>query len=335
MESERKKLYDSHRRPINSLRLSVNRECNLGCFYCHNEGIPYEKTLMEPEEIERIVQVASNLGIGKVKITGGEPLLRDDIVDIVRKISPHVFEVSLTTNAIRLAHLAGPLKDAGLNRVNISLHTIRPSTYKKICRYDKLPEALRGLDAAKSAQLDPIKINMVLLRGLNEHEIPEMLEFAARRDAILQLIEFETDRERLNGNLFVEHHLDMTETRRWLLKTGKIIGTNPLHSREKLLIERLPGGIALTKPVIVELVMPMHNTKFCANCTRIRLTPGGFIKGCLFERENVVNILDEVRRGADDCELEKHFLKVIERRKPYWGVDEDTCIRHNIGGEIK
>ena len=147
---------------------------------------------MTLDEIEALVKVSVALGISKVKLTGGELLLRPDIIEVVRSISPHVWELSLTTNAIKLAPIAKQLKAAGLDRINISLHTIRSETYKKITGTNKLDDALAGLDAAISAGLEPIKINMVLLKGINDTELPEMLAFASEKSAILQVIEFET-----------------------------------------------------------------------------------------------------------------------------------------------
>lgn len=311
------------RRLVNSLRISVNRECDLACFFCHGEGMPKEARLMTPEEIENITRIASGLGMAKVKLTGGEPLLRPDIVNIVSKISPWANEVSMTTNAISLPDLAEPLSEAGLKRVNISLHTVRPETYRSICGQDSLDKALLGLEAAKAAGLVPIKINMVLLRGLNDLELPEMLEFASQHGVILQLIELETVKERISKRIYKDHHKDMKEVKDWLLGTGTPIGNNPLHRREKIRMNRLPDGKRLSPPVEVELVMPMHNTVFCSNCTRIRLTAGGYLKGCLFDRDLVVDILGPLRDGADTKLLEDLFIKIIENRRPYWtGVDE-------------
>ena len=333
-----KPVYDGSGRPITSLRLSVNRECNLNCFYCHKEGMLIEKRSMTAEEIEHLISVVASLGIQKVKMTGGELLLRSDIVEIVRRISPLVNEVSLTTNAIKLAHLAKPLKVAGLNRVNISLHTIRPETYEKICGVDQLHRAIAGLEAAIEARLNPIKINMVLLKGINEDELSEMLRFASEKKAILQVIEFETDKECLHHKPFVNHHLDLTKVRTLLSTTGRIIGRNLLHNREKFLLDNLPtslGSENLPNPVEVELVMPMHNSVFCRHCTRIRLTAGGYVKGCLFNKTNVLDILGPLRAGASDEEVVDILLTVIKNRKPYWTeTDHKSCIQDEIRGEV-
>jgi cyclic pyranopterin phosphate synthase len=272
-------IIDGFNRPITSLRLSINRECNLDCFYCHSEGMLLEKRDMTIDEIYRLVSIASKLGIKRLKLTGGEPLLRSDVVDIIQKISPLMKDVSLTTNAVKLAGMAKQLKSAGLDRINVSLHTINHETYKRICGSDNLDDALKGLDTAIDAKLQPIKINMVILKGINDQEISEMLKFASEKGVILQLIELETEREYVDQKIYVDHFQDLKQIRTWLQNDGKTNGANPLHRREKFIIEELPGKIKLGSPVEVELVMPMHNSDFCSNCTRIRLTAGGFVKG--------------------------------------------------------
>lgn len=280
--------------------------------------MPKETRLMSPEEIQQITQIASGLGMDRIKITGGEPSLRPDIVKVIRKISPLVQDLSMTTNALSLPILAQPLKDAGLKRVNISLHSVNPKTYKRICGQDHLDKALLGVDAAKAAGFNPVKVNMVLLKGFNDNELPEMLEFASKNGVILQLIELETGKERVAKRIYVEHHKDMKAVRDWLLKEARPIGYNPLHRREKLLLDKIPDGKPLDHPVEVELVMPMYNTVFCSNCTRIRLTAGGRLKGCLFDRDLIVDVLGPLREGADVQQIEDLFMKVIRDRKPYW-----------------
>ena len=161
-------LIDGHGRRINSIRISINRECNLACFYCHNEGMTSGRRTMTLQEIVDLARLAAGLGIRRVKLTGGEPLERGDVVDVVGSISPLFDNVSMTTNAIGLASLANDLRAAGLDRVNISLHSVDAETYHKICGKDRLHEVLAGVDAALDAGLRPVKLNMVLLRGLNE-----------------------------------------------------------------------------------------------------------------------------------------------------------------------
>jgi len=315
-------LVDGHKRPINSIRISVNRECNLACFYCHNEGNFDGKRTMTPGEIEDLARVASGMGIRKLKLTGGEPLARDDIVEIVQRMSPLFEEVSMTTNGVRLAPLVPALQAAGLARVNISLNSLGRDRYARICGSDHLADAIAGIDASIEAGLTPVKLNMVLLKGINDDEVPDLLGFAAERGAILQIIELEIERERTSSQIYSDHHADLGLIRERLLATGRRNGANPLHNRERYVLEEGLDGEALPAPVEVELVMPMHNTGFCANCTRIRLTAGGYVKGCLFDRECVEDLLEPLREGEEPEELKRRIMKVVSERKPYWGETE-------------
>jgi cyclic pyranopterin phosphate synthase len=315
-------LIDNFQRPINSVRISINRECNLGCFYCHNEGMPSGKRSVEAEEFERFAAVASSLGIRKVKITGGEPLMRPDVVEIVGLISPYFDEVSMTTNAVRLAPIAESLNEAGLGRVNISLNSLRPDRYTRIAGSDRLHDAIEGIDSAIDAGLTPLKLNMVFLKGINDDEVPQMMAFAASKGAILQLIELEIEKERLSTDIYSFYHKDLTDTLEWVRSIGRGNGNNCLHNRERYIVERIPGGPTLERPVVMEFVMPMHNMSFCANCTRIRFTAGGYVKGCLFDKSVVGDFVTDVRSGAEDQHLKDLILGIIDDRKPYWTEDD-------------
>lgn len=329
--SSRSALVDGHGRPINSIRISVNRECNLACFYCHNEGDFHGKRTMTPGEIEDLARLASDMGVRKLKLTGGEPLVRDDIVEIVLRVAPLFEEVSMTTNGVRLAPLVPALQEAGLARVNISLNSLGRDRYVRICGSDHLDDVIAGIDASIEAGLTPVKLNMVLLKGINEDEVPDLLRFAAGRGAVLQIIELEIERERISSTSYSEHHADLGRIREWLLATGRRNGANPLHNRERYVLEGELDGEALPAPVEVELVMPMHNTGFCANCTRIRLTAGGYVKGCLFDRECVEDLLEPLREGEGPEELKRRIMKVVSERKPYWN-EADKISEPDNGG---
>jgi len=314
-------LVDGHGRPINSIRISVNRECNLDCFYCHNEGMAPDRRTMTLDEVEELARMAADLGVRKVKLTGGEPLEREDVVEIVRRISPLFEDVSMTTNATRLADLAGELREAGLDRVNVSLHSVEPSTYRRISGKDLLATAMEGVDAALAAGLRPVKLNMVLLRGINDDQFPQMLAYAASKGAVLQVIELEMERERVSSRIYEEHHASLGDLRDWLRSEGRSNGRNPLHNRERYVVDHMPDGSPLSSLAEVELVMPMHNTGFCANCTRIRLTAGGYVKGCLFDRDCVEDLVSPLRAGAGRGELQELLGRVVAGRRPYWTDD--------------
>jgi len=267
---------------------------------------------MTPTEIEKIIRVASSLGIGKVKITGGEPLLREDIVDIVRRISPLLREVSLTTNGTMLSEFAVPLKSAGLTRVNVSLHTLDQVTYGRLCGPGQLVDVIHGIESAVDAGLNPVKVNMVVFRHENDGEITEMMEFCGKKGAILQLIEYEANRLDSGTEAFSARYYPLKEVEEALAHRALAISVNELHRRRRFLVQ------ANGSRVEVEIVRPMHNTEFCSCCTRLRLTSDGKLKPCLLDAGGEVDVLSAARSGAPDTQLRELFEKAVANRKPYW-----------------
>lgn len=300
-------LVDPTGRAVTSLRVSVTQRCNLACFFCHREGEHAPGKEMTPLEIGRIVQVAAGLGVTKVKVTGGEPLMRDDIVDVIRLIAPHVKEVSMTTNALLLPEKAKALKNAGLSRVNISLHSLRREIVKRIAGVDCLDQVKAGIEAASEAGLKPIKLNFVVMRGLNSDEIPEMLHLSAESGAILQLIEY----QRLERGIenWGDLYYDLTPLeKRWDQEAVRVV-EQVMHRRKRY---------TLADGATVEIVRPIHNTVFCANCNRLRLTSDGSLKPCLMRGDNLVPLVQILRRGAPEEELVEAFRLATSRRIPYW-----------------
>ena len=301
---------DSFGRLLNNLRLSVTQRCNLNCFYCHREGEESSVGLeMTSDEIERVVRVAVKLGFVNLKLTGGEPLLRADIVEIVCKLSslPLLREVAMTTNGILLRQFAGPLKHAGLSRVNISLGTLNPTIYEMITGVDAVKQVLSGLQEAVRVGLYPIKVNMVLLKGLNDDQILSMIEFTRKNDLILQLIEFESPGK--PDKVYEKYHFCLGEVEEELMKMAVRTNVRAMQNRLKYFL--LGGGE-------VEVVKPMHNTSFCGNCTRLRVTSDGKFKPCLFRRDNLVDFLSPMRNGASDEEIKQLLLEAVKRREPYF-----------------
>ena len=299
-------MLDKFGRPIKSLRISVTDKCNLNCWYCHKEGIPTKiGRLMSVEEMGQIVSLVSEFGIRKIKLTGGEPLLREDIVEIVTAVAaPKVKEVSLTTNGTLLAEIAAELAGAGLTRVNISLDTLDEATYERITGKRLLGKVLEGIDAALAAGLKPVKLNMVLLAGINEQEVEQMIAYTSKRGIILQLIEL---LDVGDGN-FAEYHCNLEGVERELRSRVVKVRTRRLMQARKKYI--LPEGE-------VEVVRPMHNTEFCMHCTRLRLTSDGHLKPCLMRNDNLIDLLTHITTG--DLELaRKSFAEAIARREPYF-----------------
>ncbi|MCD6188759.1 MAG: GTP 3',8-cyclase MoaA [Thermococcus sp.] len=304
-------LVDRFGRPVTNLRISLTNECNLKCFYCHREGQSLSFQEMTPEEIERIVRIASQLGIKKVKLTGGEPTIREDIVEIVRRIRPYVEDLSMTTNGTTMKLLAEPLKEAGLDRVNISLDTLDRKKYKDITGFDVLPQVLEGIEKAIKL-FHPVKLNMVVMKGLNDGEIWDMINYAAQKKAILQLIEIEVPREMENSWFFKKYFYPLKPLEEKFEEIAVEVRERRMHRRRKYFI---PTDYGIAE---VEVVRSMHNTTFCANCTRIRLTSTGHLKTCLLRRDDLIDIITPIRNNASDEELIEIFKRAILMREPYW-----------------
>jgi len=302
-------LTDPYGRPVESIRISVTQRCNLACFYCHLEGeTPQNGTEMTPKEIQGIVNVAASFGVSKVKLTGGEPLIRKDILDIVQRIKGTlgIKEVSMTTNGVLLTRYAEHLKQAGLSRVNVSLDTLKKEKYEEITGVNALEEAVSGIREAVKAGLSPVKVNMVLLKGVNEDEVTDMIRFAEKNSLILQIIEFESPNE---DDLYRRYHADLDEVEDYLKTVADEVTVRRMHHRKKYHLRN--GGE-------VEIVKPMHNTEFCQYCNRMRVTSDGKLKPCLFRNDNLVDFLNPMREGASEETLKKLFLEAVKKREPYF-----------------
>jgi len=305
-------LYDRFGRPTTNLRISLTQDCNFRCFFCHREGQRFNSTTeLTPEEIERLVRTASHLGIRKVKLTGGEPTVRQDIIEIVRRIKPYVYDLSMTTNGSLLKELAEPLAKAGLDRINVSLHSLRPEVYRRITGVDMLETVMGGIEEAVK-HLSPVKLNMTVMRGLNEDEIWDMVNFAAETGAVLQLIELEAPREMTETAFFRRYFYPLKPVERELESRAVEVRERVMHRRRKYFVPTDHGTAE------VEVVRAMHNTVFCANCTRLRVTSDGKFKTCLLRNSDLIDFLTPMRSGAGDDELVALIKKAVLKREPYW-----------------
>jgi cyclic pyranopterin phosphate synthase len=289
-------LKDPYNRTVTNLRISLTSRCNLRCIYCHAEGEVSPKEQMSAGDIAELMQVGVRFGIKNIKFTGGEPLRHHDLLDIIRSVPPGI-ESSLTTNGTLLAPMAAALKEAGLARVNVSLDTLRPERYKAIAGKDLLSNVLAGIDAAIEVGLTPVKLNMVLLEGINEDEVDDFMAFVrSKKDVILQVIELmEFNECKFHGDVdSVEQELNERATR---------VVTRRMHHRRKYCLDGAE----------VEVVRPLHNTEFCAYCNRLRVTSDGKLKPCLLRSDNLVDI-----RGKHGAELEEAFREAVGRRKPFF-----------------
>ena len=299
-------LTDLHGRTIRSLRMSITDRCNLDCIYCHNEGYTGRGNEMSVDTIVNIVKVAHGLGIDRLKLSGGEPLLRKDLEDVLLRL-PDMKDISLTTNATLIKGRALSLKEAGLDRVNISLDTLDPDKYRRITRSKRgtFDSVLDGIHEAVDAGLTPVKLNMVLLKDLNDNEIEDMLEFTRsyNGDVILQLIELMDFRD------VPQHRINAWEVERSLLSVSSGVLVRELHKRKKYIINGAE----------VEFVRPIDNTEFCANCNRLRVTADGKLKPCLL----VVNDLVDVS-NASEGELPDLFRLAVSKRVPFYKVSRSN-----------
>ena len=303
-------LIDNCGRPLLNLRIAITQRCNYRCDYCHKEGEECSRGTCEDmtvEEIVRIAKIAVSLDISRIKLTGGEPLMRKDLCDIVGSINriPGLKDLSLTTNGSLLAFEAKRLMEYGLKRINISLPTLRTEVYRKLTD-GNVETTIAGVKAAVAAGLNPVKLNMVVLDGINVKAVPEMIDFASKTGTILQLIEL--DPVNVTEEYFSAYHKLLDEYEDELKqKAVKIEARRFMHNRR---IYYLPN-------VTVEVVHPTENREFCAHCTRLRVTSDGKLKTCLMRNDNLIDMLTPIRHHATDEELKALFVGANQIREPY------------------
>ncbi len=306
-------LTDHCGRPLLNLRISITKRCNLRCDYCHKEG---EETLscsrgfskeMTVDEIGRFAKIAVGLGITRIKLTGGEPLMRRDLCEIVEKLASIrcVDDISLTTNGTILGIQAKQLCECGLKRVNVSLPTLNPEMYHKLTE-GRVQDVFRGVESAVSAGLCPVKLNMVVLDNVNTDQIPDMMDYARKTGTILQLIEL--DPVNVDNVYFSIYHKKLDEIENMLREKALRVQTRRFMQNRH---------VYHLSDVTVETVHPTENSIFCQHCTRLRVTSDGKLKPCLMRNDNLVDILTPMRQGASDEQLEELFIQVNDRREPF------------------
>ncbi|WP_181686988.1 GTP 3',8-cyclase MoaA [Halorhabdus salina] len=318
-------LADRFDRELTGIRVSLTDRCNFDCVYCHNEGLGDTRGPMAPREDElgtaevvRILDVAAEMGVDAVKLTGGEPLLRTDLEAIVRR-APEALEVSMTTNGIFLPDRAEGLAAAGLQRVNVSLDAIDPAAFADLTNAGASDQVVSGIDAAREAELDPVKLNAVVFEQTAQH-VPDLVEYVAGRDGfVLQLIEFMPELVRNP-----EWAIEIERVHDWLSNLAVDIESREMHDRTRY---HVPAGAARADatgdgpPVeavdgvgIVEIVDPVGNEDFCASCHRVRVTPEGYLMGCLNRPEERVSLGECSRK-----EIRAAFETAVAERIPYYG----------------
>ncbi len=299
-------LVDAFGREVTDIRISVTKRCNFGCIYCHDEGlgpvlrprVPHEEE-MTADEVERIVRVSREFDIRSIKFTGGEPLVRQDMEEIVDRTVRQIDDVSMTTNGSMLAARAEALRDAGLKRVNVSIDALDPEAFKDIRKGDLRP-VLRGIQEALRVGLKPVKLNMVVFERTLPF-IPQMIDFIGHGDGLkLQLIQFMPE--------LVDHvqwMVDIDGVKKWLEARADEVLVREMHHRR----------IYLFNGAEVEVVDPVYNAEFCMNCHRIRVTHKGELKGCLNRNDDLIPTRDLDLDGLRDA-----FRRVVANRVPYYGA---------------
>lgn len=315
-----KLLQDSFGREIRDLRISLTDRCNFRCFYCRPNGEPpiaNKKTILTFEEILKISELFVSLGIEKIRLTGGEPLLRRDIAELVQKLSslkPQLKDLAITTNGFKLSSVANRLKRAGLDRVTVSIDSLKPKTFADMTGGGDLKSVIAGVKSANLAGLTPVKINVVLIKGYNDDEIVEFAEFARSNDVAVRFIEF----------------MPLDSERNW--KRASLVSGKEVFEKINRVFPLLPkirssAGETASKFSFADGargeigIIASVTRSFCDSCSRIRLTSDGKLHTCLFS-SNEYNLREVVRSGAKNKEITDFIRHVIRQKEKGHQINE-------------
>jgi cyclic pyranopterin phosphate synthase len=341
-------LEDDFGREVTGVRVSLTDRCNFDCVYCHNEGLGDTRGPMDPQDNEmetddvvRFLEVAAEFGVDSVKFTGGEPMLRDDLEEIVAR-TPEGMEVSMTTNGTFLPGRAEGLVEAGLDRVNVSQDALDPEDFAAVTKSGAYEKVLEGVGAAVDAGLAPVKINMVVFEPTAGY-VPEMVDYVAGNEGLqLQLIEYMPE---IAGH--PEWAIDIDRVHSWLEEQATRVETREMHDRKRYYIEgsmsadgdrgatgtadeaRSGGDADVSADAetgMVEIVDPVENEEFCASCGRVRVTHEGYLKGCL-NRNDDLRSMGEMTKP----EIREAFRETVANRVPYYG---EYLVETDDGGYV-
>ncbi len=340
-------LTDRFGRELTGVRVSLTDRCNFDCVYCHNEGLGDTRGPGDPQdhemtadEVVRFLEVAADVGVDAVKFTGGEPMLREDLEEIVAR-TPDALEASMTTNGTFLPGRAADLAAAGLERVNVSQDAMDPEVFAEVTETGAIDAVLAGVDAALDAGLAPVKLNMVVFEATAGY-VPEMVERVASNDGLqLQLIEYMPE---IAGN--PEWAVDVDDVHDWLAEQAHRVENREMHERTRYYVASDSIGEAASDSVgdaaraeaetaprvgadgagvgMVEVVDPVGNAQFCANCHRVRVTHDGKLKGCL-NRDDDHRSMGEMTKP----EIRETLEETVANRVPYYG---EYLVRDGEGG---
>ncbi|MDY6875074.1 MAG: GTP 3',8-cyclase MoaA [Chloroflexota bacterium] len=327
---------DAYNRPISYLRISVTDRCNLRCIYCMPpEGVPWRahEGILRYEEIETVVRAAAELGISKVRLTGGEPLVRLGIVDLVRNLAriPGIDDLAMTTNGILLSRYAADLAEAGLKRVNVSLDTLNPERFQRITRLGRLEDVMAGMEAARRAGLEPVKINTVVIRGMNDDEVVGLARKTMEVGWNVRFIEvMPVGNGVLASGEWRERVVTAGEIRQKIeAALGELQPAKMSTGGGPARYYRLPwarGTLGFITPI---------SEHFCYRCNRLRLTADGQLRPCLLS-DYEINLRTPLRQGADVTQIKELLLQGIESKPMQHHLDEwerpENRVMSEIGG---
>lgn len=317
---------DAYGRTMNYLRISLTDRCNFRCMYCMPAvGMQFQPRdeMLTDDELVRLVGLFAEAGVTKLRLTGGEPTIRPHLVDLIREFKsfPNIQEIAMTTNALLLGRNAGELKEAGLDRINVSIDTLDPVRFKFMTRGGRFDMVWKGIEEADRVGLGPIKLNSVVLRGQNDHEVAEMAKLTIDRPWQVRFLEI-MPMEGV-GMVYDEGLVTSEETRLELEKHFGPLEQLPAHPSDPARMWKIPGSKGT-----IGFISPMSEP-FCDTCNRIRLTADGNLRLCLMHGDEV-NLRDPLRAGATDDEL-KDTLRGGIWRKP-WGHEVNDKDVHTIRG---
>jgi len=324
-------LQDRFHRKLNYLRISVTDRCNMRCDYCRPSADAYKAephaNILSFEEIERVVSVAAELGVNKIRITGGEPLVRRNLPVLIKQLAniPGITDLAMSTNATLLEKYAQQLSDAGLNRINVSLDSLNPLRFRSLTGGELAP-VLAGLHAARDVGLTPIKLNTVLMRGINDDEVGSIIDFSSSIGATVRFIELMPMKQGLDWH---KHYISVDD----ILKCGEV------RKRVKISSMSMGNTAARYLPLKdslgeVGFITPMSE-RFCEGCNRLRLTSDGGLRSCLPE-DSHMNLRDVIREGGSDNDIKAVFMRsaLIKPEIGSYTFDADSDKRSmiHIGG---
>jgi len=318
-------LKDSYGRAIRDLRVSLTDRCNFRCFYCLPHGEPPiapKEQMLSYEEIEYVCDIFVSLGIEKIRLTGGEPMMRRDIETIIEKLSllkPRLQDLAMTTNGYFLPGRAEGLKAAGLDRITISIDSLKREVFQKMTGVDVIDRVLEGINAAKEAGLVPIKINAVVVRGHNEDEVVDFAAFAREHAVSMRFIEYmplDSGHDWSREDVVTGREIRERINEQYLLVPSKVRRGSETSARYRF-ADGAPGEIGIIAPV---------SEPFCGACSRIRLTADGQIRTCLFSTVEH-SLRDVVRNGSSRTEIVEYIESVVLRKEPRHYINDPEFVQ--------